>query len=198
MEQYDYLEKIYVRQHYFIDRHDSMAEKYISILLVELTCVSFVFAFLGMPLLGNNLCYMLFLLSYLILFVFVLFNLLRIIRPLSSKAKKSGDESLLNEEDKKWILESSYYYQGILKQIRKAQNDDKFPTEEYLKTINSNYLSIDLVRQIFILAQYNDYKKRRLEKATHWMVVTAIVALVSVSFPIVQQCFVVLINFLSK
>lgn len=41
-----YLQYIYSQQHYFVDRHDSMAEKFINILLVEVTCLSVVYAFI--------------------------------------------------------------------------------------------------------------------------------------------------------
>ena len=40
-----YLTMIFNQQNYFIDRHDSMAEKFINVLLVEVSCLSAYSAF---------------------------------------------------------------------------------------------------------------------------------------------------------
>lgn len=102
-----YLQSIYNQQHYFVDRHDSMAEKFINILLVEVTCLSVVYAliFNSDQQTAPQWFHILPIGLFVFLFVASLVKLLFIVRPLSSKAKKYDDECLdANKENRKsWI-----------------------------------------------------------------------------------------------
>ncbi len=173
-ETLDMLEKIYQRQHYFIDRHDSMAEKFMNVLLVEATCFAFIFTIGLNKSTDSNLSgfQILFLSLFVLSFSISLCMLFFIVRPLSTKAKKQKDETLVKAENKKRISTSSIYYQGIVAQINKAKEDEKVPSEEYLSHLNEKDIGSDYLQQIFILAQYNVYKKEKLENALLMIIVT--------------------------
>ncbi len=170
------LERIYQQQHYFIDRHDGMAEKLINVLLVEATCFAFIFS-INLNHIKNaslSLLHIILLSGFLLLFMISLCQLFFIIRPLSSKAKKIQDQSLINAENKKWILHSSIYYQGIVAQINSAKENEQVPSEQYASTLQVDALFRDYLQQTFILAQYSMYKKKKLETALIWMIITTI------------------------
>lgn len=177
-----YLQGIYNQQHYFVDRHDSMAEKFINILLVEITCLSVVYALIfndnqnGSPHWYHILPIILFVVS----FVVTLIQLLFVIRPLSSKAKKYDDESLINKENKLWIKKSSLYYQGIISQIDAALANSKVPSEFFLNQIDTQNAIDDLIQQIFILAQYSNYKREKLERLIYYISATTVLGVISV------------------
>ena len=107
----DYLLNIYNQQHYFVDRHDSMAEKFINILLAEVSCISVVYAiiFNGSQTTGPKWYQISSIALFVVLFVITLVKLLFIVRPLSSKAKKYNDESLISKANKSWVKKSSMY-----------------------------------------------------------------------------------------
>ena len=168
----NYLFEIYNRQHYFIDRHDAMAEKFMNVLLVEVTCISIIYTFIWNSI--NNMSLTKIQIASVIIFatVFIvaLVHLLLIVQPQSKKAKRQNNEALLNNENKKWITESLIYYQGIINRANCAQSNNKVPFNEYSLSINDEELEKDLIQQIFILSQYSKYKKRKLETAI-WLII---------------------------
>ncbi len=177
-----YLQSIYNQQHYFVDRHDSMAERFINILLVEVTCLSIVYALIfnsdqeAAPRWLQILPIGLFVIS----FVASLVKLLFIVRPLSSKAKKYDDKSLISKSNKVWVKKSSLYYQGIIYQIDAALSDNKVPAECFLDQINTQNAINDLIQQIFILAQYSNYKREKLEQSIYYIIATTVLGVISV------------------
>lgn len=177
-----YLQSIYNQQHYFIDRHDTMAEKFINILLVEVTCLSVVYALFFNCSQGYSPQWLHILLIGLFVFLFVvsLVKLLFIVRPLSSKAKKYDDESLISKGNKVWVKKSSLYYQGIINQIDDALADNKVPSECFLQQIDTENATNDLIQQIFILAQYSNYKREKLEESICYIIATTVLGIVSV------------------
>lgn len=177
-----YLQSIYNQQHYFVDRHDSMAEKFINILLVEVTCLSVVYAliFNSDQQTAHQWFHILPIGLFVFLFVASLVKLLFIVRPLSSKAKKYDDESLISKGNKVWVNKSSLYYQGIIKQIDAALSDNKVPSECFLDQINTQSATNDLIQQIFILAQYSNYKREKLEESIYYIIATTVLGIISV------------------
>lgn len=177
-----YLQFVYNQQHYFVDRHDSMAEKFINILLVELTCLSVVYALI----VNGNKDYNFEWFHYLTVFAFIisfavsLVKLLYIVRPLSTKAKKYEDESLISKGNKVWVRKSSLYYQGIINQIDDALSSNKVPSEIFKNSINIENSTNDLIQQIFILAQYSNYKREKLEQSIYCIMVTTVLGAISV------------------
>lgn len=177
-----YLLEIYNRQHYFIDRHDSMAEKFINVLLVEVTCLSIIYTFILNNIIDDTLSIIQIVpvIFFVFLFIISLTHLLLIVQPLSKKAKKYNNENLLNNENKGWIKQSLFYYQGIINHIDTALSSNKVPCDEYLASIETDTLKEDLVQQIFILSQYSKYKKDKLEIAIWLIAVTTILGLLSI------------------
>ena len=177
-----YLQSIYNQQHYFVDRHDSMADKFINILLVEVTCLSVVYAliFNGNQGTAPQWFHILPIGLFVISFVASLVKLLFIVRPLSSKAKKYDDESLISKGNKAWVKKSSLYYQGIINQIDAALSDNKVPSDSFLNQIDTESATNDLVQQIFILAQYSNYKRAKLEETIYYIIATTILGIISV------------------
>lgn len=181
-ERLQYLQSIYNQQHYFVDRHDSMAEKFINILLVEVTCLSVVYAliFNGSQAVAPKWFHILPIVLFVISFVVSLVKLLFIVRPLSSKAKKYDDESLISKGNKVWVKKSSLYYQGIINQIDAALSNNKVPSECFLNQIDTQNATNDLIQQIFILAQYSNYKREKLEQSILYIITTTVLGLISV------------------
>ncbi len=177
-----YLQNIYNQQHYFVDRHDSMAEKFINILLVEVTCLSVVYAliFNGNQESAPQWFHILPIGLFVFAFVASLVKLLFIVRPLSSKAKKYDDESLISKGNKVWVKKSSLYYQGIINQIDAALSNNKVPSECFLDQIDTQSATNDLIQQIFILAQYSNYKREKLEESIYYIIATTILGIISV------------------
>lgn len=177
-----YLQYIYSQQHYFVDRHDSMAEKFINILLVEVTCLSVVYAliFNGNQETTPKWFHILPTGLFVISFVASLVKLLFIVRPLSTKAKKYDDESLISKGNKAWVKKSSLYYQGIIDQIGAALSDNKVPSECFLDQIDMQNATNDLIQQIFILAQYSNYKREKLEQSIYYIIATTVLGVISV------------------
>lgn len=100
-EQNNILIEIYDRQHYFIDRHDSMAEKMINILVIMTTIISGILS-ITIPKANNIWIVVIPFIIHLIFFTITLINLINTIKPLSNKAIKYKDESLLLKNDKEW------------------------------------------------------------------------------------------------
>lgn len=167
------LQRIYDRHHYFIDRHDGMAEKMMNALVIITTIIS-AMAALKINSSGKFLIVILIVyVIFMLLFCVTLIILLRTIRPLSKKAIKYKDETLLIREHKKNVNASVLYHRGIISIIEAALEEECSPSELYLKKLNENYEK-DLVSQIFILAQYNQYKRVYLERATLFMELTIV------------------------
>ena len=181
-ESIDYLLNIYNRQHYFIDRHDSMAEKFINILIAELSCVAVVCAivFNGSEIINLKCFQISLILGFVVLFIISLISLLLIVRPLSSKAMKYHDESLIGKNHKDWVKKSLIYYQGILNQIKSAVSENKVPADYFMEQLTEENISTDLANQIFILAQYSNYKKKKLERSIKLIVLTTLVGVISI------------------
>lgn len=188
------LEKIYYQQHYFVDRHDSMAERFMNILLVEVSCFAFIFTMCMKDKTTTvrwlSITQALLILLFLACFVTSLIKLFLIIRPLSTKAKDSK-ENLIKIENKPWILNSSVYYQGILAQIQNAKKNEKVPSEEYLAQLDNNNLGRDYLQQIFILSQYSQYKKERLEAVLKWIIGTSVFGVLATISFILDVFFVI-------
>lgn len=182
-EKMEYLFEIYNRQHYFIDRHDSMAEKFINILLVEVTCLSVVYTLIFGALEKEQLSLLqaISVFIFILSFVISLIKLLFIVQPLSKKAKKFDNESLVNNENKLWIKKSLLYYQGIINQIEDALTNSIVPSQKYLNLLEIDNITNDLIQQIFILAQYSNYKRKKLEIAIYWIIATTIIGLASIT-----------------
>ena len=178
-EKIEYLKIVYEQQHYFIDRHDNMAERLINILLVEITAFSIITSFFNADEIEFSKIKIVALFLYLIMFLITIINLFLIIRPLSQKAKKPDDKSILSFENKKWIENSSFYYRGILSQINKAHSEEKIPSETYFKTFEEENISIDLIQQIFILAKYSDYKRKKIQNSVIMIIITTVLGLIS-------------------
>lgn len=179
--QLEQLEKVYQQQHYFIDRHDAMAEKFINVLLVEVTCFSFLFtARVGVST-GSGLhsCAVASILVFLGLFVLSLLHLFLIVRPLSRKAAKLRDESLVKRENKYWITKSSLYYKGIIEQYNDALQDNKVPFEAYCENLTSDSIAQDYYQQIVILARYSQYKHNQLNLGLYLVCATTAMGLIS-------------------
>ena len=181
-ERIGYLQSIYEQQHYFIDRPYSMAEKFINILLAEFSCISVVYAIIfdGSEKVHVKWYQELLIVGFVILFIISLIKLLLIVRPLSSKAKKFRDKSLIGTSNKAWVKKSSLYYQGIINQIDSALSDNKVPSDSFVEQLTEDNLTNDYVQQIFILAQYSNYKKEKLEGSIWLIVLTTVVGLLSI------------------
>lgn len=181
-KKYEKVLRIYEQQHYFIERHDSMAEKFMNMLLIELTCLSIVYTLIldGADSFSWHWWQWLPSTLFVVVFVISLIKLLLIVRPLSSKAKQYNDESLVQEQNKASILKSSFYYQGIVSQMRYANKKKLNPFDYFLEHINERNLTEDLTQQIFVLAQYSNYKKDKLEKSINWIIATTILGVISV------------------
>ena len=73
------LKMVYLQQHYFIDRHDNMAERLINILLVEITAFSIIIAVFANDSTNINFYKIVILFVYLFAFLSTLINLFLII-----------------------------------------------------------------------------------------------------------------------
>lgn len=169
---------VYNQQHYFIDRHDSMAEKFINVLLVEITALTIVFTLIIQ---SSNATYFhyIILLIFIILFSVTLIKLFLIIRPLSKKAINKKNEDIVKSENKNWIENSSIYYRGIIAQKKAALENFQSPFDSYIKNITDENIKKDLVQQIFILAQYSNYKRQKLEIVVKWVIITSLYGLLA-------------------
>ena len=171
----EYLLNIYRQQHYFIDRHDSMAEKFINVLLVEVTGFSIIYTLIYSAAQQKlSVLQTAMIILFILCFIVTLIQLLLIVRPLSKKAKTYNNEDLLNNENKAWIQKSLFYYQGIMNQIEQALSNNTVPCESYLKSIENDNIINDLTQQIFILAQYSNYKRKKLELSLYLILGTSI------------------------
>lgn len=175
-EKVQYLLEIYDRQHYFIDRHDSMAEKFMNVLLIETTCISIIYTmvFNNVSTKALEWYHIVSVIAFVWVFISTLIRLLRIVQPLSSKAKKGSEGDIVKNTNKEHIKKSVFYYQGIVALEKNALQRKKAPDKQYLKGIEYDNLLDDLTQQIFILAQYSEYKKKKLEKATKWIIWTTV------------------------
>ena len=181
-EKIQYLLGIYDRQHYFVDRHDSMAEKFMNVLLIETTCISIIYTMVFNSISAKALewYHIVSVIAFVGIFVLTLIKLLRIVQPLSSKAKKGSEGKIVKNTDKENIRKSIFYYQGIASLEKNAEQRKKSPVKQYLKEIEHDNLLDDLAQQIFILTQYSEYKKKKLEKATKWIIWTTITGVFAV------------------
>lgn len=175
-EKITHLKDIYNQQHYFIDRHDSMAEKFINILLVEVTALTIILSAFSS---NKNMCIIVYvaIAIYVLFFSITLIKLFLVVRPLSQIAKDKNNEALLRSENKNWIDISLFYYQGINAQRKMAIAQEKIPTQVYFNNITSENISKDLIQQIFILAQYSIYKHNQIQKSVKWIIATTLIGI---------------------
>ena len=179
--QIENLKYIYQQQHYFIDRHDSMAEKLINILLVEVTALTIILLLTSNIPKDASICTIVKFVGivlYVIVFSITLTKLLLVIRPLSKLAKDINNNKLVKDENKKWITSSLIYYQGINLHRNTALENENSPTETFISKLTDENLTKDLVQQIFILAQYSNYKSTLIQKSVNWVIVTTILGVV--------------------
>jgi len=184
----DILEKICERQHFFIDRHETIAEKLFTSLAILGGFVSIVLGF--HPLRSSNRAIAFSFLFMVILFfgVFLLsfYLILNTIRPLSSKALRKVDNELIPSTTKLWIKESLIYYRGITKLVKECLSGNKDPIVEYNRAITENNITNDYIKQIFILSYYSDFKRGQLELAT---ILTASSAVLGIILLVVSFLF---------
>lgn len=171
--------QIYDRQHFFIDRHETMAEKLLTILMLLTTIIAAIVTFNLNDF--RNLILLIPFLVYLICFSTTLLQLINVIQSLSSKAIKQST-TFIDKGNKSWLEESLIYYRGIIKIKEKALSENKVPLIEYDNMITYDHFYKDMIKQIFILAHYSDYKRKRLEAAKRMTIVTILSGLVSISF----------------
>ena len=170
---------IYNRQHYFVERHDAMAEKMLGILSLVAGVVSAVVA-INADKTGQYFWIVFALLSvHLTLFFVALFILISSIRPLSTTAGNIKDETLVKTENKNWLRNSVIYYRGITSLIGESLTKHAIPTEYYRESVKNNFHG-DLVQQIFILASYSEYKRKKLETATKLMIAAIVTGIIVV------------------
>jgi len=175
------LEAIYDRQHYFIDRHEVMAEKILTALMITGGLVSIVLTLLPRPSF-NPIVLWSFVIIESLFFVFFLLSfylVLQAIRPLSSKALKAFDEKLLPKIGKPWVKASLIYHRGILRFINDCLSGGKDPVKEYDESITTDNVINDYIKQIFILSYYSNYKRVQLERATKFTALTIILGITS-------------------
>lgn len=179
-----YLKDIYQQQHYFIDRHDTMAERFINILLVEITALTIIFS-----LVANITTYTVIkaisIIIYITFFSVTLIKLFLVIRPLSAIAKDKDNEELLRNENKKWVDSSLVYYQGINAHRKKATEQEESPSETYVSNLKDEIILKDLTQQIFILAQYSEYKSKQIRNSVKWVIGTTVLGIVTIILLIV-------------
>ena len=170
------LEKIYDQQHFFIDRHETIAEKLLTALTILGGFVSIVLSFLPWPLSNSPISplFQFIVVLFFGFFVLSLYVIINTIRPLSSKALKEPDTQLLPKEPKKWIKLSLIYYRGITKLAESCYSDGKNAVDEYKKELTKENMINDYIQQILILAHYSDYKRDQLEVATKLTILTSI------------------------
>ena len=182
----DHLKAIYQQQHYFIDRHETMGEKLLMALLITGGMVSVVFAIAQKVEMQGWIFFVFvtieiaFFLSFLLAYLLVA----DAVRPLSSKALSWIDEELLPKTGKGWINESLIYYRGILNITKEAKYTEHQPLQEYLDLIDDENMEKDYAKQVVILAHYSDYKRKKLERATHFAIGTILAGVISLIFSI--------------
>jgi len=175
------LQDIYDRQHYFIDRHESMGKKLLSALVLTGGLVSIVFT-LAEKMAATGalryafLCYVLVFFAF---FVASYFAVSKALRPLSSKALSWLDLELLPSHGKDWVKASRVYYRGILERAAEATKHGRDPVTDLMARLNENELCVDLSRQIIILAYYSDYKRKYLERATKLTTLTILIGIIA-------------------
>lgn len=168
------LEEIYERQHFFIDRHETIAEKQLTALTILAGFVSVFLTFSKAP--SSAMSWFVIIFSttmFFGFFIFTMYTIISAIRPLSSKAKKALDNKLLPASNKPWIEQSPIYYRGIVKLLNEWEKAKKDPITEYGNLINRKSIKDDYIKQIFILSYYSDYKRKKLELASTCTIITS-------------------------
>ena len=176
------LAQIYDRQHYFIDRHEIMAEKILTSLMIIGGLVSVVFSLISKSSISLNIWYLLFTSGglFFVFFLITFYMIIQTVRPLSSKSIKELDEQLLPKIGKLWVESSLIYHRGILKFIESCLEKNTNPVREYYSAINMNNIINDYIKQNFILAYYSNYKRRQLEKSSKYIIVTIVLGILSI------------------
>ncbi|CEQ10375.1 Uncharacterised protein [[Clostridium] sordellii] len=165
------LKEIYSQQHYFIDRHDSMSEKYISILTFIATALTVLFTLNSDKIRSYK---SLFILSFGFLFFFLIVAIVKVIFIFNPLSEYFIRKSSTSENRKDYIMKSYIYYRGIINRI------DYEGSARYVENINEQNLIEDITNQIYVLANYNEVKRKRLDKAKIWILITVLIALINV------------------
>jgi hypothetical protein len=173
-DKYELIKMVYEKQHFFIDRHETMAGKLLTTLTILMGATTLLIINLKNIFSDSanvTVYYIYFLyLSFIIALIFsliALFFALLAVNPLSSKAVNESDIRLLRNREKSWITSSLIYYRGLVDFFN--SNKDGGILDIYSKLLNIKNLSDDLMKQIFILSLYSDYKRRVLELSFFYM-----------------------------
>ncbi len=161
------LKFIYDKQHYFIDRHETMAGKYFTVLTFITGALTLLIS-VKLEKLTDHKSVILISFGLLFFCFFVsIFKLINTINPLSSTLLKSH-EQIKSKTD--WVENSFIYYRGIMDIFNSGGHI------EYISKINEQSFINDLSKQIYILANYSDIKRDKLEKAKKWISSTLILS----------------------
>lgn len=154
----DNIYRVYKQQHYFVDRHEIMAEQMLTVILVLTTIIAAIITFNFNDI--RNIYLAVPFIIYIICFLISIFEIMCAIQPLSSKSSK-----FLETFNSNWPNESIIYYRGIIEIMKKALAENNSPLDEYRRLLGNEVFEKDLIKQICILANYSDIKRRHLEKA---------------------------------
>lgn len=165
------LKFLYEKQHYFIDRHEVMAEKYFAILTM-LASVSTILMTVTSEKMGDFKYYIIGIyIIFLILFVISLIKLINIVNPMSTILMNKHKEI---KKKKSWVNESFIYYRGIVNKFKSISDD------EFIEELEIEKLSLDFVRQINVLAEYSNHKREKLEEVKIWVVFAIIFSSITI------------------
>lgn len=169
-EKIKYLKDIYLQQHYFIDRHDSMSEKYINTLTYIATALTVLFS---LNIDGIKDHKTVFAISFTLLISSLsvaIIKVMNVFNPLSKHFIKNRKKINYRTED---INDSFIYYRGIINRVNNG-GDNKF-----IEDISIDNLLKDFMGQIYILAKYCEEKRERLENAKKWVIGTVLMSIVN-------------------
>ena len=181
----EFLERTYDRQHYFVDRHEVMAEKVLTVLMITGGFVSICVTFFSkysseLTPFGEYLLYFstITAIIFTIFFIISFYLVIQAIRPLSSKALDKLDDKFIPNGNMLWIDSSIIYYRGILKFLDSVPKD-KDPIKEYSEKIGMENIINNYIAQIYILSFYSNYKRIKLEKAMKYATYTIILGILT-------------------
>jgi hypothetical protein len=154
------LKFIYEKQHYFIDRHETMAEKYFTVLSILGGIATLLMTVNSDKVLIMKNITLLSYILFILAFSISLLKLIKTVNPLSTFFMKHHRSI---KDNKNWVNESYIYYRGI---VSRFEHQD---VKEFVSDLKYEQYSLDLAKQISVLAHYSDYKRSSLEKAKLWV-----------------------------
>lgn len=149
------LKFIYEKQHYFVDRHETMAEKYFTVLTLLAGTLTLLMTINSEKILFLKTIVIVSYIIFILFFCISLICLIKIINPLSTNFMNKHKDI---KNNKNWIDDSSIYYRGI---INKFNN---LTPQNFIDNLTYDNYTLDLAKQISILAKYSDNKRIKLEK----------------------------------